>query len=60
MPHSIKAFTVEDNGFYNIFVNSRHCYHQIQESIKHELEHIKQLDFYRNGSIDITEKIRHG
>ena len=59
LPCSVRAFTVEDNGFYNIYVNSRHCYSQNVKSIKHELEHINKGDFDCSLPIDALENKRH-
>lgn len=60
MPCTVKAFVVEDNGFYNIFVNSRLNFEQNLKSIQHELSHIKNGDFSACKGIDFIEKIRHG
>ncbi len=60
MPCAVKAFVVEDNGFYNIFVNSRLNFEQNMKSIRHELSHIKNGDFLICSGIDFIEKIRHG
>ncbi|KAF5071794.1 hypothetical protein DSECCO2_208790 [anaerobic digester metagenome] len=60
MPCTVRAFVVEDNGFYNIFVNSRLNFEQNMKSIRHELCHIKNGDFCACKGIDFIEKIRHG
>jgi cyclopropane fatty-acyl-phospholipid synthase-like methyltransferase len=59
MPYSIKAFTNNCDGFYNIFINSRHCHEQNVASIKHELRHIENHDFDKIVSVDELEKTRH-
>jgi len=59
MPCSIKAYMSEIDGFYNIFVNSRLNCEQNEFSIRHELEHIQQKDFYKEEPVDSIEKARH-
>ena len=59
MPCSIKAFTVEDSGFYSIYVNSKLNCEQNYASIRHELEHIHKDDFYNPIPVDELEKLRH-
>lgn len=59
MPYKINAFTVKADGFYNIYVNTRHSCEQNKQSILHELEHINNGDFDCFDCVDIIEKIRH-
>lgn len=59
MPCSIKAYTVEENGFYSIYVNSKMCLEQNRASIQHELEHIRNKDFDKEVSVDAIEIIAH-
>jgi hypothetical protein len=47
LPCRVNAITVmDDNGFYNIYVNARLDYDTQQKAIKHELTHIRRDDFY--------------
>lgn len=59
MPCSLKAFVSVDDGFYNIFVNSRLCCEQNMKSIEHEFSHILNMDFENFSHVDRIEKIRH-
>ena len=46
LPCSVKGVTVMDNdGFYNIYINSLLSREAQFEAIKHELEHINRADF---------------
>lgn len=46
LPYTVRGMTVEDvDGFYNVYINARHCYMIQQEAIRHELEHIRRKDF---------------
>jgi hypothetical protein len=45
LPVRCKAFTITGDGFYNIYLNSRHTYEQNVKSLKHELRHIENGDF---------------
>lgn len=48
LPCRIKAMTTMDNdGFYNIYVNARLNYEEQQKAIEHELTHICRDDFYK-------------
>lgn len=63
LPCSIGAFTVACEDCYSIIVNARSSYDRQQESIQHELEHIRNGDFdfmarYSTYADDI-ERLRH-
>lgn len=54
LPCSVKALVaLDENGFHNIFVNSRLSRETQCEAVKHELRHIYRNDFYNN--IDIRD-----
>ena len=47
-PSKVNAVTVvDDNGDYNIYINSSLSYLERQKTFKHEIEHIKKSHFYR-------------
>ena len=48
LPHTVKGVTVMDNdGFYNVYINSQLSIEEQRKAIKHELEHIGRADFDR-------------
>lgn len=56
MPTKIRGMTALDNdGNYNVYVN--HKYDQVTqlEVLKHEMKHIKNNHFYKDG-MDIKDK----
>lgn len=59
LPVSCKAFTIANDGFYNIYLNSRHTYEQNKKSLKHELKHINNGDFDKNVNVDEIEARTH-
>ena len=59
MPCKLKAYTVEYDGFYNIYVNSKISFEQGGKSIQHELEHIANGDFEKEESADAIENSAH-
>ena len=47
MPHVHSAFTSQDNdGNYNIYINSRLSFEMQQAAYLHELKHINKDDFH--------------
>lgn len=59
LPVRCKAFTIADDGFYNVYLNSRHTYETNVKSLKHELKHINNGDFDKSVSVDEIEAITH-
>lgn len=52
--------TVNDDGSYSIFINSRLSDSQQADGFIHELKHILQLDFEsRDRNIDVLEHYAH-
>lgn len=46
LPYSIHGMTVQDeDGFYNVYINSRQSREVQRKAYYHELEHIRQKDF---------------
>ena len=57
MPLSAKAFTATDeNGDYNIYVNTRYNSLVQQQALDHELQHIDNDHFYRSSPVALDEK----
>lgn len=60
LPVRCKAFTIADDGFYNVYLNSRHTYEQNKKSLKHELKHINNGDLDKeNTNVDLLEYASH-
>lgn len=54
------ASTINDDGSYSIFLNSRLTREQQADGYIHELKHILQLDFEnRDRNIDVLEYYAH-
>lgn len=47
---------MNEDGTFTILLNSRLSYDQNTNSLQHELNHIKNGDFYRDAPIDQIEK----
>ena len=45
--------TIDENGDYNIYINQNLCPCKIEKAIQHEIRHIKNYDFSKNGICDI-------
>ena len=46
LPHSIRAITLlDDDGWYNIYINARLNAHMRKKAYEHELEHIRRGDW---------------
>lgn len=59
LPLRVHGLTVVDeNGFYNIYINSEQSTAVQIDALRHELEHIKQNDFAKtNTPIEFIEAI---
>lgn len=56
MPYGVKGVTVKDGeGDYNIYLNSRYSPDVRTTALRHEVEHIRRGDFYREGSVGEKE-----
>lgn len=60
MPVGYRAFTMHDDGFYTIYLNSRYCEEQNRRSLEHELMHIANGDYDKSCSVDFMELHAHG
>jgi hypothetical protein len=57
LPHTIKGLTVQDEaGDYNIYINARLGYEANQQTLQHEVQHIKNHDFNKLCHIRNIEK----
>ena len=57
MPFGVRGVTVKDeNGYYNVYINSRYPEDVRRETYRHEMKHILRGDFYRDA--DVREKER--
>lgn len=53
----VRGFTKRDkDGNFNIYLNSRYCYSQLQKTLKHELDHIRKGDFDKAIPAHIIER----
>lgn len=49
LPTSVRGFTIPDeNGDYNIYINSNLSDELLDKTVKHELEHIQSGDFEKD------------
>lgn len=56
MPTTIKGMTVlDEEGYYNVYLNPRLASNMQNETLEHELRHIKEGHFY-DDAMDIKEK----
>lgn len=56
LPPSVKAFVaMDDDGFYNIYINSKLSREEQCRAAAHELNHIVLDDFYNNKDIRSVE-----
>lgn len=52
LPCTVRGFVREDpDGNYNIYINARLSYDMQQETIEHELRHVRNRDFSNDLSI---------
>lgn len=58
MPCFINGYTVLDNnGDYNIYLNSAYSFEEQRITYLHELRHIRRSDFFGNRSIKNIENL---
>lgn len=52
LPCSVKAMVaLDEDGYYNIYVNSRLSREEQRKATKHELNHMQEDDFYSHADI---------
>ena len=57
LPYTIKGLTVlDEEGDYNIYLNARLSPDIQAEAFRHEVEHIKNGDFYTDESVADKER----
>jgi len=57
LPVKVHGFTVLDNDSnYNVYINSLYSYEEAQKTLNHELNHIKNGDFYFSENVYEIEK----
>lgn len=56
LPPKVHAVTViDDNGDFNIYINSEVCETQQKKAYSHELRHVKLNHFYDHDPVIINE-----
>lgn len=57
LPGSVRGMTIRDaNGDYNIYLNAKLSYEELQTVYRHELAHITGHDFDREGPVSAIEE----
>ena len=57
LPSTVYGVTVKDeNGDFNVYINSNLSAPAQDRAIKHELKHIERGDFYDDTPIEVLEK----
>ena len=50
--------SMDDEGFYNIYLNARLTRERQREALRHELDHIADDDLYNTRPIEVVENKR--
>lgn len=50
--------SIDDEGFYNIYINARLSREMQRAALRHELEHIAEDDLYNTRPIEAVENKR--
>lgn len=50
--------SMDDEGFYNVYINSRLTWERQRKALRHELEHIADDDLYNAQPIEAVENKR--
>ena len=57
LPYGVPGLTVKDEeGDYNVYLNARLSLGQRAKAFRHEIEHIKNGDFYSEDSVEEIEQ----
>lgn len=59
MPIGYRAFTIPNDGYYTIYINSRYCSEQNRISLHHELKHIENGDYDKALPANLIELYAH-
>lgn len=58
LPCAVNGVTVMDEeGFFNIYINARLDYYQQRKAIRHEFTHIVRGDFFREDKLEKIESM---
>ena len=59
--YAVKGFTIQDEqGDYNIYINSRYSSFSQRKTVLHELKHIKNGDFDKQIPAHLIERQTNG
>ena len=50
--------SMDEEGFYNVYINSRLTRERQREALRHELDHIAEDDLYNTRPIEAVENKR--
>lgn len=50
--------SMDDEGFYNVYINARLTRERQREALRHELDHIAEDDLYNSRPIEAVENKR--
>lgn len=50
------AVVVDEDGFYNVYLNARCSWEKQKKSLAHELMHLENNDFYNGEDISVIER----
>lgn len=50
--------SMDEEGFYNVYINSRLTRERQREALRHELDHIAEDDLYNTRPIEVVENKR--
>ena len=57
LPHCVHAVTIpNDDGTFDVYVNSLVCPQKQKNAVTHELRHIKRNHFYDENPVILNEK----
>lgn len=58
LPHYVKGqVLLDENGDYNVYINNNYGIEVQQQTLEHELNHIKKQDFYNALPIRDIERL---
>ena len=49
--------TPNDDGTFRIYLNSRYPLSVLQKTLRHEVDHVENDDFYNNCPIEVVENL---
>ena len=58
LPHAVKGFVaLDEDGFANIYINSRLSREEQRKTVRHEINHLAKDDFFNNVDIMSAELV---